>query len=186
MLADPPLKCQQDDRSGWLVHHLEQQLRTTRSKALLISPYFVPGTDATAGLANLAQQGAQVGIVTNSIAANDVVAVHGGYRKYRGTLIDGGVQVHEMRAQGRPGTIGTFDSSGASLHTKAFVVDDARGFIGSFNLDPRSADLNTEMGVLFEDPAIALDLERLQPRAVHALRPKSSRLKAAPAKSIPQ
>ena len=51
-----------------------------------------------------------------------------------------------------------FGSSGASLHTKAIVVDDARGFIGSFNLDPRSADLNTEMGVLFEDPRIALAL----------------------------
>jgi len=158
VLADPPLKWKQDDRSGWLVRHLERQLRSTQAKALLISPYFVPGSDATAGLVELAQRGAQVGVVTNSLAANDVVAVHSGYRRYRGALIDGGVQMHEMRAQGRPGTSSTFGSSGASLHTKAFVVDDARGFIGSFNLDPRSADLNTEMGVLFDDPAIAFAL----------------------------
>src|SRR3546814_6277892 len=52
-------------------------------------------------------------------------------------------------------THGLFGSSGASLHTKAFVIDGERGFIGSFNLDPRSAYLNTEMGVLFEDDDIA-------------------------------
>lgn len=163
VLADPPLKWKQDDRRGWLVHHLEQQLRGTRHKALLISPYFVPGKDATAGLVALSRRGAQVGIVTNSLAANDVIAVHSGYRKYRAALIDGGVQMHEIRAhkagaQDRPSADGAFGSSGASLHTKAFVVDDAHGFVGSFNLDPRSADLNTEMGVRFDDPGIAVAL----------------------------
>jgi len=60
-----------------------------------------------------------------------------------------------MKARGQQDTAGAFGSSGASLHTKAFVLDDRHGFVGSFNLDPRSANLNTEMGVLFDDPGLA-------------------------------
>ena len=68
---------------------------------------------------------------------------------------------HDQAIERSDGSL--FGSSGASLHTKAFVVDDARGFIGSFNLDPRSADLNTEMGVLFDDPRIAARAARRIP-----------------------
>ena len=53
-------------------------------------------------------------------------------------------------------------SSQASLHAKTFAVDDRRIFVGSFNFDPRSARLNTEMGVVIESPALAARLvERL-------------------------
>ena len=48
-----------------------------------------------------------------------------------------------------------FGSSGASQHPKAYLVDDRRGFVGSFNMDPRSINLNTEMGVLFDDSELA-------------------------------
>ena len=97
-------------------------------------------------------------MVTNSLAANDVPAVHSGYARYRERLLRDGVSLHEMKARTQVDSSGVFGSSGASLHTKAFVVDDARGFVGSFNLDPRSVDLNTEMGVLFEDAALAREL----------------------------
>ncbi len=158
VVSDPPLKGREDSRSGWLVDRLAATLDTTRHKALLISPYFVPGDAGTAGFAALARRGAEVAIVTNSLAANDVPAVHSGYASYRKPLLEQGVRLYELKARGHTDTAGLFGSSGASLHTKAFVVDDARGFVGSFNLDPRSVDLNTEMGVLFEDPAIAVDL----------------------------
>ena len=158
VIADPPLKGREDNRGTWLVDRLTATLASTRHKALLISPYFVPGDAGTAGFTTLARRGAEVGIVTNSLAANDVPAVHSGYASYREPLLAQGIRLYELKARGRTDTAGVFGSSGASLHTKAFVVDDARGFVGSFNLDPRSVDLNTEMGVLFEDPAIALDL----------------------------
>jgi putative cardiolipin synthase len=108
-------------------------------------------------LSALAARGAQVGVVTNSLAANDVAAVHGGYMGYRVPLLKAGVQLYELKAHGQLDT-SLFGSSGASLHTKAFVVDDRRGFVGSFNLDPRSAYLNTEMGVLFDDPVLGAQL----------------------------
>jgi putative cardiolipin synthase len=160
VVADPPLKWKDDNRKDWLALRIEKTLGSARRKALLISPYFVPGPTGTADLQQLVRQGAEVGVITNSLAANDVFAVHGGYSKYRADLLRGGVRLYEIRAQpwsgqGAGSAASLFGSSGASLHTKAFVVDDVRGFVGSFNLDPRSADLNTEMGVVFEDPRLA-------------------------------
>lgn len=158
--SDPPQKASGDDRSHWLVAQLVAQLHTSGHEVLLISPYFVPGDAGTDALATLARTGAQVGIVTNSLAANDVPAVHSGYMRYRGRLLDSGIRLHEIRRSGPRTSSGLFGSSGASLHTKAFVVDGTRGFVGSFNLDPRSATLNTEMGVLFEDPILAASLRQ--------------------------
>ena len=161
IVSDPPLK-RGAARGTLLVDRIERELHGAKRKALLISPYFVPGEPATEELVALAQRGVFTGIVTNSLAANDVAAVHGGYSRYRARLLEGGVRLYEIRAHG--GANGgdtarrTGSSSGASLHTKAYVVDDARGFIGSFNMDPRSANLNTEMGVFFDDPRMAAAL----------------------------
>ncbi|MEO5963657.1 MAG: phospholipase D-like domain-containing protein, partial [Thermomonas sp.] len=162
VVSDPPLKWKHDDQGDWLVTRLMKVLASTQEKALLISPYFVPGEDGTRGLTGLvSDHQAFVGVITNSLAANDVPAVHAGYGKYRKPLLAGGVHLYEVRANPREETAGgnsLFGSSGASLHTKAFLVDDHRGFIGSFNLDPRSAYLNTEMGVLFDDAGLAAAL----------------------------
>lgn len=159
IVADPPIKRTREAHTDWLVDKIEAQLRTTRQQALLISPYFVPGDDFTEAMVRGVREGRQVGIVTNSLAANDVFAVHGGYARYRERLLAGGVQLHELRAEpGSEASGSAFGSSGASLHTKAYVLDGRRGFIGSYNLDPRSAYLNTEMGLMFDDPAIGREL----------------------------
>ena len=112
-------------------------------------------------LTTLEANGADVGVVTNSLAANDVPAVHSGYARYREPLLAGGVKLYELRAQGKgqTATAGLFGSSGASLHTKAFIIDERHGFVGSFNLDPRSVALNTEMGVLFDHPGLGAELQ---------------------------
>ncbi len=158
IVSDPAMKHHRDDREHWLVTRLVRELQATRQKALLISPYFVPGDEGTDGFTALVARGATVGIITNSLAANDVAAVHSGYMHYRAPLLRGGVHLYELKAHGDSDGGGLFGSSGASLHTKAFVLDDARGFVGSFNLDPRSAYLNTEMGVLFDDVVLAAQL----------------------------
>lgn len=155
ILSDPPIKWRGDERQNWLVEHLVSEILEARHAALLMSPYFVPSDAGTEGLVALAARGVHVAVVTNSLAANDVVAVHGGYVRYRKTLLEGGVHLFETRSQSdvKAGS-SLFGSSGASLHTKAVLVDGHRGFVGSFNLDPRSANLNTEMGVLFDDAAL--------------------------------
>ena len=154
VVSDPPRKTA-DNHADWLLAPLLSTLDQARRSIQLVSPYFVPGEAGTTALVGMVEAGVEVGIATNSLAANDVPLVHSGYMRYREPLLRGGVALYELRAEARHESAGLLGSSGASLHTKAFVVDDRHGFVGSFNFDPRSANLNTEMGVLFDDPALA-------------------------------
>jgi putative cardiolipin synthase len=144
VLADPPEKATGAAGSR-MAMAVDTVLAGATREALLISPYFVPGEQGVALLSALVRQGVRVSVVTNSLAATDVAAVHGGYARYRRRLLEAGVELWELKRSGREET-GIFGSRGASLHTKAFVVDGTLIFVGSFNLDPRSARLNTEMG----------------------------------------
>ena len=125
----------------------------------IISPYFVPGDVVTQALTEMAGTGKKVSVLTNSLAANDVAAVHGGYSRYRKPLLEGGVQLWELKpVGGNAAQSSLFGSSGASLHTKAFAVDDHLLFVGSYNLDPRSTWLNCEQGVMVEDTVLTAQL----------------------------
>ncbi len=139
-----------------------EALRKTRSSTEIISPYFVPGDAGSDLLVSRARAGAQVQVLTNSLAANDVASVHGGYSRHRKALLEGGVQLFELKplAQGAPSSSFT-GSSGASLHTKALTVDGNSSFVGSYNLDPRSTWLNCEQGVLVEDTELAAQLSAI-------------------------
>ena len=143
---------------------IEAMLDGARREALLVSPYFVPGEEGAARLIALVRAGVRVSVITNSLAATDVVAVHAGYARYRERLLAAGVELHEVRHSG-PRRAGMFGSGSASLHTKAILVDDGPAFVGSFNLDQRSRNLNTEMGVLVNH----LPLTRLMRRQHHWL-----------------
>ncbi|MFN0129099.1 MAG: phospholipase D family protein [Verrucomicrobiales bacterium] len=149
--------------------HLAPQLREvvdkTKRELFLVSPYFVPGKEGVALLANVRQRGPRVVVITNSLASTDSALVHSGYQRYRKDLIRAGVELCEIKPTaasvrkrsggGLFGSKGAGASSGASLHAKTFAFDRQIGFIGSYNLDPRSSRLNTEMGVLFDCPALA-------------------------------
>ena len=158
--SDPPAKWRLGRvRSDWIVTRLWAWMREARREALIVSPYFVPRRRFTAQLREMVGKGLRVEVVTNSLAANDVAAVHGGYMRYRRKLLRGAVTLYEVRAANdHDETRSVFGSSNASLHTKAALFDRARGFVGSFNMDPRSARVNSEMGVFFEDETLAADL----------------------------
>lgn len=150
---------------------LVPMLEKARERVSIISPYFVPGDGVTAGLTRMAGEGRSVRVLTNSLVANDVAAVHGGYSRYRKPLLEGGVQLWELKPMAGAMNRSLFGSSGASLHTKAFAVDGENVFVGSYNLDPRSTWLNCEQGVLVEDAVLARQLEGLfadQSSATHA------------------
>ena len=149
-------------------------VQSAKAEVTVISPYFVPGDDVTAAMTAAVSAGRQVRVLTNSLVANDVAAVHGGYSRYRKALLKGGVQLWELKpvASGGSGS-SVFGSSGASLHTKAFAADGEQLFVGSYNLDPRSTWLNCEQGVLVEDRKLAQELEALfdkQTDGAHAWR----------------
>jgi cardiolipin synthase C len=129
----------------------------------LVSAYFVPTDAGVKSFVAFAQSGVKVKVLPNSLEATDVPAVHAGYAKGRKELLKAGVQLYELRRVattdlgGRQ--VGIWGSSGSSLHAKTFVVDGSRVFVGSFNFDPRSAKLNTELGFVIESPALAHDIE---------------------------
>ena len=150
---------------------LSEAMGQAKTSITLISPYFVPGDAGTDALADTVARGKAVSILTNSLAANDVAAVHGGYSKYRPRLVDSGVALWELKPDpGHAVNRSLFGSSGASLHTKAALIDDATVFVGSFNLDPRSVSLNTEQGVLATHPALAAELAHIFKRSTRGNR----------------
>jgi cardiolipin synthase C len=141
---------------------LEAAMGRATTEMDLVSAYFVPTEEGTNALVAIAARGVKVRVLTNSLAATDVPPVYAGYLKYREALLRGGVRLFELKPDGgdRPkARLGS--SSGASLHAKTFGVDRSRIFIGSFNLDPRSARLNTELGVVLESPALATQLSEV-------------------------
>ncbi len=160
MISDPPEKALgKSERGDRMIDDLSAVFAATASSLELVSPYLVPGANGTRDLVAMAKRGVDVRVLTNSLAATDMAAVHAGYAKRRKQLLDAGIKLYELaRTSGQPSDrklAGPFGSSSSSLHAKTFAVDGERLFIGSFNFDPRSANLNTENGFLIESPALA-------------------------------
>jgi putative cardiolipin synthase len=164
-VADDPTKAL-GRRSGLagsqVLEAIAPELRGAQQQITIISPYFVPGKQGTEYLVQQVERGTEVKVLTNSLAANDVAVVYGGYAKSRPDLLRGGVQLWELKPlEGEAARRSLFGSSGASLHTKALATDSSRVFVGSYNLDPRSTSLNCEQGVFVAEPAIARQLEAI-------------------------
>ncbi|MEE4185738.1 MAG: phospholipase D family protein [Gammaproteobacteria bacterium] len=140
-----------------IVTPLVQSIRSAERELIIVSPYFVPTQSGVDGLAALERRGVEVTVITNSLAANNQLAVHGGYAAARKPLLAAGVDIYEARPDADVAGTEFVDASGAkaTLHTKAFMVDDREVFIGSFNFDPRSAYLNTELGIIIRNAELA-------------------------------
>jgi len=162
LVQDDPSKVLQPPERSEL--HLLPRLMATMGEPAreldIISPYFVPTEEGTSTLAAFAQRDVKVRVLTNSLAATDVAPVHAGYAKYREELLRSGVHLYELKpsAEEKDKDKRGGGSSDASLHAKTVAVDRSRIFVGSFNFDPRSARLNTEMGVVLESAALATRL----------------------------
>jgi putative cardiolipin synthase len=166
LLVDDPDKMAMDREEGvepsQVIAGLARVFREADQELLIISPYFVPGKQGAALLVEDAARGLRVAVLTNSLAATDVAAVHTGYARVRRQLLGGGVELYEMKRKAGSTDarqqLSATGSSGASLHTKAMIIDGRWAYVGSMNLDPRSANLNTEMGVLIDSPELAAQL----------------------------
>lgn len=222
------------DTSKHLIHQISDTLLSPKHSLTIVSPYFVPSGKWAQHFVSLAERGVTLNILTNSLNANDVLAVHAGYIRYRQMLLQGNVRLFELKSkrsmlrhsvglgsssiggshgadsatdkttadadtalapnaklgQGQPLQAPTTDHrptygkptyhkpsryyrrqhreryrwlnrSTSSLHAKTFSVDGERLFVGSFNFDPRSAALNTEMGAIIESPTLARQLDSM-------------------------
>jgi putative cardiolipin synthase len=126
----------------------------------MVMAYFVPTAAGLNSLISMAKRGVKISIVTNSLEATDGPYVHAGYAKRRKALLEAGIELYELRrlspnSKREKGSGSAPGSSGSSLHAKTFAVDGKRVFVGSFNFDPRSAKLNTELGFVIDSPRLA-------------------------------
>ncbi|HIG43735.1 MAG TPA: phospholipase D family protein [Gammaproteobacteria bacterium] len=135
-------------------------IANAEKEVIVISPYFVPRKAGIEAFSNISAKGVEVTIITNSLSANNQFSVHGGYAPARKPLLKNGIRIYEARADATiaGSEFATDDDAKATLHTKAFVVDGAQIFIGSFNFDPRSAKINTELGVIIHSSQMAQKL----------------------------
>jgi putative cardiolipin synthase len=165
---DPGKVLGQASNAEKITPQLLQLMGQPKRSVDMVSPYFVPEQRGYDAFAALRAQGRDVRILTNSLESTDVAAVHAGYAKWREPLLKTGVTLYEFRAG--PGTpsrksiigtgsgSGSSGSSGSSLHAKTFEIDDERIFVGSYNVDQRSRNLNTEMGLVVDSPKMARQL----------------------------
>lgn len=180
LISDPPEKAlgPMPERS-LLAGQIESAIGVPERELCVVAGYFVPGRQGTAMFTGLAGRGIAISVLTNSYAANDVGVVHAGYAPWRADLLSAGIRLFEICGKSRHpqggkerrhglrvgigstlrgsggGSVAALRSSASTLHAKTFAVDRKRLFVGSFNFDPRSVHLNTEMGFVIDSPELA-------------------------------
>lgn len=165
MVSDDPAKALGDaGKEDLFLARLRRVMGDPEKSFDLVSPYFVPTGVGVDTFSALVGNGVKLRVLTNALEATDVPVVHAGYAKRRRDMLEAGISLYEMRRQpaaNKPQEkAGPFGSSASSLHAKTFSKDGRRAFVGSFNFDPRSANLNTELGFVIDDPALAQAITR--------------------------
>lgn len=128
-------------------------LSNAKQEIIIFTPYFIPGKSGIVFIKQIRAKGVKIVLVTNSLASNNHTAVHSAYSSYRRDLLEMGVELWEARADAAQITVeqnNTTLKKPLTLHTKGILIDRKQVFVGSLNLDPRSIDINTEMGILIE------------------------------------
>jgi putative cardiolipin synthase len=162
LVYDDPEKARTDelaDEAASIRTPLIASLETAQEELIVVSPYFVPNKKTLERIQDFIDRGIRVTVITNSLAATNHAMVHSGYAPSRKPMLEMGVTLWEIKPDH---SISGTEESGvhkaiSALHTKGFVVDRKELFVGSFNWDPRSAYINTELGVIIKSPEIAGD-----------------------------
>lgn len=182
MVSDDPAKgLGKASLDRTLMGQMLNMLELPRRQFSLVSPYFVPTSEGCWQLSRLARRGVEVSILTNALNATDMAVVHAGYSKHRRALLRAGVRLFELKGKGRARLMFAGSPSspsgryrpvlrarGTALHAKTYTIDRAQMFVGSFNFDPRSALLNTELGFVIESEAMAGALQDMMDSGLHA------------------
>jgi putative cardiolipin synthase len=150
-------------RSMSVSMNVMDRVMASNSEVVISSPYFIPGPMGVRAFSDLRKRNVKVTILTNSLAANDEPLVHTGYARYRVELLKTGVDLYELsptRIQ-RNKRLMLPGASLGRLHAKTAIIDRSTVFIGSMNLDPRSASKNTELGIIAESPQLAKEVIRV-------------------------
>ncbi len=151
--------------SGQTPQALAKLAEEAHERIVIQSPYLVLSDRALELFKRLVARGVKVRISTNSLAATDNVQAFSGYRNQRDKLLKLGIEIFEYRPDPEersklmPRVVANAEPV-LAIHAKSMVVDGKLAFIGTYNLDPRSENLNTEVGVVIHDASIARKVEQ--------------------------
>ena len=174
VLWDDPVTLEETGKTDEVIAAFRRRIETVNESLTIESAYFVIGERGLENMAAMVNRGVKVRVLTNSLVSNDVLAAHAGHANYRKGIVELGAELYELRADSAGVREDWDDLSRAALHTKALVFDEEAIFVGSFNLDPRSSNINTEAGLYVESPELAMLLkafmdEGVQPRNAYRL-----------------
>ena len=166
VLADSPDKLKrslEESYRGSVTEGTLKRFNSARSSITITSPYMVPKPQNLEMMKNAIDHGISVVLLTNSLAATDEPLVHWGYARYRLAMLKIGVKIYELSPTLARKSLqfGSFGGSFGRMHAKVASIDGRWLFVGSMNLDGRSARLNTEVGLIVDSPELAADLMRL-------------------------
>jgi putative cardiolipin synthase len=152
LITDDPQKLlgEVTQKQQIVANEMREELLKAESEIVIVTPYFIPRERGIELIRKLRAKGVRITILTNSLATNNHTSVHSAYSGYRKRLLDAGVELWEARADAAKITTpdGETQLDKLTLHTKGVLIDNKKLFVGSLNLDPRSIDINTEMGLL--------------------------------------
>ncbi len=151
---------------GRTTTRLAEALRQAKHRVTIQSPYLVLPEGGLELFSELIMRGVKVRISTNSLLSTDNLMAFSGYSKQRSELLAAGIEIYEFKPE--PAIQQDLLERYAQLkkkapifaiHAKTLVIDGQQLYIGTFNLDPRSANLNTEVGVVIDNPRLAAQVE---------------------------
>lgn len=132
-------------RAPGVAENLQQLIAEASRDVVIDSPYLVPTVGLWKALRDAHSRGVRVRILTNSLSTTDNLWPQAAYAAIKKRLVREGVELWEYAGP-------------ESLHAKAAVFDSRTAVVGSYNLDPRSQRLNTELAVVVEDSTFASGL----------------------------
>ena len=163
VIVDDPskLRAEISEKHQILATEISKVLNEAKKEIIIFTPYFIPGKSGIEFVKRLRDKGVKIIVITNSLASNNHTAVHSAYSSYRKDLLEAGVELWEARANAAEITVepdSTKLKNPLTLHTKGILIDRSQVFVGSLNLDPRSIDINTEMGLLIESEPLVSEM----------------------------
>jgi putative cardiolipin synthase len=154
-----PLERFEGQGESAIVEFGKEHISKIDTEFLAESAYLIPSEEGIRNMKLLVDRGVRVRLLTNSLMSNNHLTAHSGYMKYRKKMLEAGVELHELRADAALREhFQAFDGDHevhAGIHTKSFVLDGDQALIGSFNFDPRSRDLNSEIGLVVSNKEFA-------------------------------
>jgi putative cardiolipin synthase len=162
VIVDDPNKLLEkvSDEQKIVATEIVQAFEKAEREILIFTPYFIPGRDGVQLFKGLVDRGVRIVVLTNSLATNNHTSVHSSYSSYRKRLLQAGIELWEARADAARKVLedGSVELEHLTLHTKGIIIDRRYTFVGSLNLDPRSIDINTEMGVMIDSTDLAISM----------------------------